>query len=150
MVPTSTTRETPAPICPSEGVPGGHPGRNARACGADGTASAVVSRVFSSPRSTLGLIRRELRLHQWLKNLLVFVALLTSHQFTRIDMVWKACVAFFAFGMMASSAYIINDVSDLQSDRKHPRKRNRPFASGALGLPWAFAAGPGLFLRAWD
>ena len=108
--------------------------------------SAVVSRVFSSPRSTLSLIRRELRLHQWLKNLLVFVPLITSHQFNHLDMVWQACVAFFAFGLMASSAYIINDVSDLQSDRKHHRKRNRPFASGALGLPWAFALAPGLFL----
>jgi 4-hydroxybenzoate polyprenyltransferase len=108
--------------------------------------TAVVSRVFSSPRSTVDLIRRELRLHQWLKNLLVFVPLITSHQFNHLEMVWQACVAFFAFGLMASSAYIINDVSDLQSDRKHHRKRNRPFASGELGLPWAFALAPGLFL----
>lgn len=75
---------------------------------------------------------KALRLHQWLKNLLVFVPVLAAHRFLEAESVSKAVLAFFAFGISASSVYIINDLLDMQVDRLHPRKRNRPFASGAL------------------
>jgi hypothetical protein len=101
--------------------------------------TSTVGRVFDSRRPIVPLIVREMRLHQWLKNLLVFVPLLTSHQFARIDLLVKGVIAFIAFGLVASSVYIPNDIFDLQSDRNHHRKRWRPLASGdlplALGLP---------------
>jgi 4-hydroxybenzoate polyprenyltransferase/phosphoserine phosphatase len=72
-----------------------------------------------------------IRLHQWAKNALIFVPLLLAH-------LWNprtfggAITAFFSFGMCASATYIINDLLDLEADRRHPRKRRRPFAAGDL------------------
>ena len=72
-----------------------------------------------------------MRPHQWAKNLLVFVPALAAHE---TGSLLPALAAFLAFSLTASSVYIINDILDLQSDRMHPRKRSRPFASGALAL----------------
>jgi len=80
-----------------------------------------------------------MRIHQWLKNLLVFVVLIASHTFTEPRPWINAGLAFLAFGLCASSVYLINDLIDLQIDRIHPRKRERPFASGRL--PLAFGVG---------
>ncbi|GAB2497519.1 UbiA family prenyltransferase [Arenimonas alkanexedens] len=77
---------------------------------------------------------RALRLHQWLKNLLIFIPLLASHQFMDKDAVLASLAGFLAFGLCASGVYLLNDLLDLRSDRQHPRKRLRPFASGALPL----------------
>lgn len=77
---------------------------------------------------------RALRLHQWLKNLLVFIPLLASHRFMEPEGVLAAVAGFVAFGLCASGVYVLNDLLDLPSDRQHPRKRLRPFASGALPL----------------
>ena len=74
------------------------------------------------------------RIHQWLKNLLVFVPLITAHRMTDIEMLMMAALAFLSFSVGASSTYLINDLADLESDRLHPRKRFRPFASAALPL----------------
>jgi 4-hydroxybenzoate polyprenyltransferase len=72
-----------------------------------------------------------LRPHQWIKNLLVFVPLLTSH--AGQAQVWLLALAgFLLFGLCASSAYLLNDILDIPNDRHHFRKRNRPFARGAL------------------
>lgn len=89
-----------------------------------------VERIF--PRAPLGLDgwRRLLRVHQWLKNALLFVPLFASHQLTNLNTWFAMLVAFIAFSLCASSVYIANDLMDLQSDREHPRKRNRPFAAG--------------------
>ena len=76
---------------------------------------------------------RALRLHQWAKNLLIFVPLLTSFAFVDAGAVGWSLLAFLSFSLMASANYIVNDLLDLDSDRRHPRKRLRPFASGALG-----------------
>ncbi len=73
-----------------------------------------------------------LRLNQWLKNLLVFVPLITAHCLFDCDLAIKALLAFLAFGLCASSTYLLNDLLDLSADRHHPRKRQRPFASGRL------------------
>ena len=94
---------------------------------------------------------RALRLHQWLKNLLVFLPLAASHRFTEPGAVVDAVGAFVAFGLCASGVYLLNDLLDLPVDRQHPRKRLRPFAAGRLDLlrgvlaaPLLAAAGLGL------
>jgi len=92
-----------------------------------------------------------LRVHQWVKNLLLFVPLMTAHQFSD-PMAWKkSLLAFWSFCFVASAVYLINDLIDLESDRLHPKKRNRPFASGSLPasagyilIPTLLAIGGGL------
>lgn len=74
---------------------------------------------------------RALRPHQWAKNLLVFLPMLTAHL---PGALWPSIVAFVAFSLTASSVYLINDLADLRSDRRHPRKRLRPFAAGEISL----------------
>ena len=84
------------------------------------------------------LVMRALRLHQWAKNVLLFVPLLAAHELD--PQRWLVTLAaFVAFGMCASATYVINDLFDLTADRAHPRKHARPFASAALGIP--FGAG---------
>ena len=74
---------------------------------------------------------RAVRLHQWAKNVLIFVPLLLAHAWNAATLT-GAGVAFFSFGMCASATYIINDLLDIEADRRHPRKRKRPFAAGDL------------------
>jgi 4-hydroxybenzoate polyprenyltransferase len=84
---------------------------------------------------------KALRPHQWLKNLLIFLPLFTAHSFAPEQ--WAvALVAFLAFSLIASSVYVLNDLLDLRADRAHPRKRNRPFASGAIPLIHGMAMAP--------
>jgi 4-hydroxybenzoate polyprenyltransferase len=74
---------------------------------------------------------KAIRLHQWAKNALIFVPLLLAHQW-RLRTFGGAITAFFSFGMCASATYIVNDLLDLEADRRHPNKRRRPFAAGDL------------------
>jgi 4-hydroxybenzoate polyprenyltransferase len=74
---------------------------------------------------------KAIRLHQWAKNALIFVPLLLAHQWNP-GTFGGAIAAFFSFGLCASATYIINDLLDLEADRRHPRKRRRPFAAGDL------------------
>jgi 4-hydroxybenzoate polyprenyltransferase/phosphoserine phosphatase len=91
-----------------------------------------VEQVFPSLAVDFTAWRRVLRVHQWMKNLLLFIPLFAAHQVTNLD-TWAALIlAFFSFSLCASSVYIVNDLLDLESDRQHPRKRNRPFASGLV------------------
>jgi 4-hydroxybenzoate polyprenyltransferase len=82
-----------------------------------------------------------LRPHQWAKNLLVFVALFTSHGWRDAAALGAAAWMFLAFCLAASAVYVVNDALDVGADRAHPDKRRRPFASGALspGLAWIIA-----------
>ena len=75
---------------------------------------------------------RALRPKQWTKNGFVFAALLFAHQFTSPVEVQRALLAFACFCGLASSVYLLNDLRDIEEDRKHPRKRRRPLASGLL------------------
>lgn len=115
----------------------------------DGTGAAIrrdvpIEREF--PRENIGLAvwLRALRVHQWLKNLLIFVPLLTAFSFTDISKLTSMALAFLAFSFAASATYMVNDLWDLENDRAHPRKRLRPFASASLpilhGLAVAAAA----------
>lgn len=85
---------------------------------------------------TVRQILLALRLHQWAKNLLVFVPLLAAHA-AHGRLIGHAVLAFLAFSLCASSVYLLNDMLDLPHDRAHPLKRARPFASGMLPLHWA-------------
>lgn len=86
---------------------------------------------FIDQASPLKAFRRAARVHQWAKNVLIFVPLLLAHALhTRT--VLQALGAFLCFSLCASSTYIVNDLLDIEADRRHPRKRRRPFASGDL------------------
>ncbi len=76
---------------------------------------------------------KAIRIHQWVKNFLVFIPMLASHQIT-IQNINNSFLAFIAFCIIASSGYIINDLLDLKADRSHPYNKLRPFASGALSI----------------
>jgi 4-hydroxybenzoate polyprenyltransferase len=102
-----------------------HTERSARAV------SRVV-RVFPKPRAGLSTFVRLIRIHQWLKNLLVFVPLLVSNRFTDPIAVQAAVAAFLAFSLCASGTYVFNDLLDLPSDRRHPSKKSRPVAAGLV------------------
>lgn len=86
------------------------------------------------------------RLHQWLKNLLLFIPLLAAHQFGNLEALSTLVVAFISFSFCASAVYIANDLLDLDSDRQHPRKRHRPFASGVVPVHIGFILAPALAL----
>ena len=97
--------------------------------------SAEVEREFERPAADLHTWLRAMRLHQWLKNLLVLLPVAGAFQLGNLFLVQQALFAFLAFGLCASSVYVLNDIMDLESDRAHPRKKLRPFASGQLSLP---------------
>ena len=82
---------------------------------------------------------KAIRVYQWVKNLLVFVPLITSHSFYSIKVLTLAVIAFTSFSLVASAGYLINDLLDINSDRAHPTKRFRPLASGQISLLSGFA-----------
>jgi 4-hydroxybenzoate polyprenyltransferase len=84
---------------------------------------------------------RAMRPHQWAKNVLVAVPVFTAHAATDLGNWMSALIAFVAFCATASGIYLFNDLTDLAADRRHPRKRMRPFASGAVPLATGFLAG---------
>ena len=94
-------------------------------------AGVVPTRSFVDRTSPLKAWLKAIRLHQWAKNVLLFLPLLLAHV-RSIGLVAGAAVAFLSFGLCASATYIINDLLDVGADRVHPRKRKRPFASGDL------------------
>jgi 4-hydroxybenzoate polyprenyltransferase len=80
-------------------------------------------------------ILKSIRVHQWLKNVLIAVPLVLNHEFADTNLVMAAIAAFFSFSFPCLAVYIVNDISDLANDRQHPRKRLRPLASGAVSVP---------------
>ena len=106
----------------------------AKAC-----SQATVGKTFEVIRPTARDWLQALRVHQWVKNLLVFLPLLLSHQIFAAPL-GNALWAFLAFSLCASSVYILNDLLDLEADRQHPRKCRRPFASGRLSLDMGLLA----------
>lgn len=94
-------------------------------------------KIFLRPSVTLKVCLKQIRIHQWSKNVLLFVPLLTSGLFVNVDAIIASLIGFVAFGLLASSTYIINDLFDLESDRQHPNKSKRPMASGTLSIPLA-------------
>ena len=102
--------------------------------------AANVVRVFPQSGIHFRDVLRAMRCYQWVKNLLVFVPVLTSHTIFDWPVAGKASLAFFSFSFCASAAYIVNDLLDLDEDRLHDTKKNRPFASGRISI------GTGIFI----
>jgi 4-hydroxybenzoate polyprenyltransferase/phosphoserine phosphatase len=95
-----------------------------------------------------------LRPHQWVKNALVFIPLITAHRLFHGADFLRALLGAVCFSLCSSSQYILNDLADLEADRRHPSKRRRPFASGAIPLAHGFVMSPillaaSLFAAAW-
>jgi 4-hydroxybenzoate polyprenyltransferase len=106
-----------------------------------------VAGVFDRPQRPVAALLRAIRLHQWVKNLIIFVPVLTAHELLERTSMIHALSAFVAFSFCASAIYVLNDLLDLEADRRHPRKRNRPFAAGDLPIPVGLAIVPaGLLL----
>jgi 4-hydroxybenzoate polyprenyltransferase len=80
------------------------------------------------------------RPHQWIKNLLVLAALVFSEHLLDPVYAAKSLIAMGLFCLMSGSVYLVNDIRDLDNDRQHPEKRNRPIASGRLPIPVAAAS----------
>jgi 4-hydroxybenzoate polyprenyltransferase len=109
---------------------------------------AHVECVFDHRPSVLHAALKEIRPQQWLKNLLVFVPIVTSGDVLNLSTWTGGLIAFAAFCAAASGVYLVNDLLDLDADRRHPRKRMRPLASGALPITYALVIAPALFLIA--
>ena len=93
-------------------------------------------------RSLIFELARTLRIHQWPKNLLVFLPALTSQKFDDPHLFAASLEAFLAFCAAASAVYLINDLADREHDRQHPAKRLRPFAAGTLSTRWCYVLIP--------
>lgn len=91
-------------------------------------------------------ILRALRPYQWAKNLLVFIPIITSNNIADVSAWLTALVIFSAFSMVASGVYVLNDLTDLSADRRHPRKRTRPFANGSVPVAFGLVLAPALLI----
>lgn len=93
----------------------------------------IEATIPGHPAAPFALLRA-MRPRQWIKNLLVVVPILTAHAIREMASWEQAFLVFVAFCTTASAIYLVNDAADLTADRRHPRKKSRPFASGALNL----------------
>jgi len=119
-----------------------------RAAIADASAVSSVESVVSKERIGPLTFFTMIRVHQWVKNLLIWVPLLAAHRLTSIRGIALATAAFLSFSFCASSVYVLNDLLDIESDRQHARKRNRPLAAGKIAVHQALAVGLLLFVAA--
>ena len=100
-------------------------------------ASAKLEKVFDYPRPTSRTWIKAIRVQQWVKNVLLFIPTFAAHNLEP-RVLTNVLMAFFAFSFIASAAYVVNDLFDMPVDRKHPKKRYRPFASGQLSIRQGF------------
>lgn len=107
-----------------------------------------VAQVIRTPGRPVRAWVKQLRVHQWSKNALIFVPLLASHRLAELDLLLTGFLALFLFSLCASSVYLLNDLLDLEDDRKHASKRHRPLASGAIPIKAALIAFPALLVTA--
>lgn len=94
----------------------------------------TIIKTFDAEKRGLKKYLYAIRLHQWVKNILMFLPMLLAHKFLDFQNYINISMGFVAFGLVASSTYLINDLMDLDADRMHERKRNRPFAAGELSI----------------
>jgi len=106
-----------------------------------------VEKEFARPPAGPAVWRKALRMHQWAKNVLLFVPMLTAFSFAPADIA-TMLLAFLCFSLAASATYIANDLWDLGNDRLHLRKRLRPFASGVLPIVSGVGMGAVLLVTA--
>ena len=105
-------------------------------------AEGIPRRSLPRPAAGAASLVSAMRPHQWSKNLLLFVPLLTAHLIFQAEAVGQATLAFVAFSLAASAVYLANDLLDLEDDRRDPVKRRRALASGELSIAAALAAIP--------
>ncbi len=96
--------------------------------------------INSGQKNRIFIWIKALRVHQWAKNLLIFLPLIMAHRIFDLHLLVHGVLAFIAFSFCASSVYLLNDLLDLESDRAHSRKRFRPFAAGDLAIPHGLLA----------
>jgi len=96
--------------------------------------ATTVIHIFDRSHKNVLTYLKALRVHQWLKNLLLFVPLLAAHRVSDFGMLGHAGLAFLSFSLCASSVYLLNDLVDMPADRVHPRKCMRPLASGEMPI----------------
>jgi 4-hydroxybenzoate polyprenyltransferase/phosphoserine phosphatase len=106
---------------------------------------APVEAEFSDRASLLRAAVRAIRPHQWVKNLLLFIPIVTAHAIGDVSAWMSGIGLFVVFCATASAIYLVNDLVDLSADRQHPRKRDRPLASGKLPLMLGVALALALF-----
>ena len=94
------------------------------------------------------LLAKAMRIHQWPKNLLVFLPALASQRFGDIDLFVSSLQGFLAFCLAASAVYLVNDLWDIAHDRQHPTNCARPFASAALSPSWGYLFAPSFLVAA--
>lgn len=94
--------------------------------------------IVKKEKSNFRILLKQLRIHQWSKNLLLFVPALASHQIMMPGIFINALTGFIAFSLLASSIYVFNDIVDIDHDRKHPKNKNRPIAAGELSILSAY------------
>ena len=94
---------------------------------------------FSTDSPGLAPAIKSMRIYQWIKNALLWVPLLLAHQLSNFEKVTQVAIAFACFCSIASATYLLNDLLDIESDRRHERKRMRPFAAGTLPIPTGVA-----------
>ena len=96
------------------------------------SASGIVpKRRLDERRSSFRVLVKALRIHQWSKNLLIAIPCLLAHGIS-VQRILAVALAFASFSLTASATYMVNDLLDIEADRRHPRKRLRPFAAGDL------------------
>lgn len=93
-----------------------------------------VEKIFSRSVGRFASLIKAFRIHQWTKNLLVFVPVITSHRILEAPILIKATLAFFSFTLVCSGVYLINDLLDIEVDRRHTTKRFRALAAGELSI----------------
>jgi 4-hydroxybenzoate polyprenyltransferase len=103
------------------------------------------TRIFDNETGGVNVWLKQLRVYQWLKNLLIFVPLLVSGSFVTSNNIFLSLIGFFSFSCLASATYIINDLLDLDADRSHERKKNRPLAAGTISIGKALIVAAILF-----
>ena len=114
--------------------------------------NGVVSRIFSDRKAAGKQFFQAIRVHQWVKNLLIFVPLVTSQSYADPKLTWQAIWAFIAFSLCASSVYAVNDLLDLEADRNHFNKRGPPlccrqFIIDGRDIRLSYTGHPKLFNR---
>ncbi len=106
--------------------------------------STVIHREFHDRKPPLRVLLKAIRLHQWSKNVLVFLPALLAHSLSPRSLL-QSLLAFLSLSFCASATYLINDLLDIEADRRHPRKRRRPFAAGDLSPITGIAVIAGFF-----
>ena len=105
-----------------------------------------VTRIFERKINKLKIALKAMRVHQWLKNTLIFVPVFVSSLYLEPAVWGNAMIGFLLFSLLASATYLLNDLLDIDADRAHPRKCSRPIASGMLTIREAISLATGLII----